>query len=123
MTAAAQLDLFADVDAQPVVARYADTVCTGCGAVCRIPLDDDRSGSWNEAVLFGYAAIKAHEEEGCPGATPMAKAARRRLMNVWPVHEHVVPGTVRYADLVTSTWDARAALMLALGRTLGSGHA
>lgn len=119
---AAQLDLFAD---EVLVARpvYADSVCTGCGAVCRIPIEGGAAGSWNEAVLFGYAAVKAHEREGCPGDSPVARAARRRLLSVWPVHEHVAPGTVRYADLVTSSWDSRAALMLALGRELSGGFA
>ena len=45
----------------------------------------------------------------------LVRRATLRLLSVWPTHEHAPPGTVRYADLVTSTCDARAALTLALG--------
>ena len=45
----------------------------------------------------------------------LVRHATRRLLAVWPT-EHVPPGTVRYADLRTSTCDARAALVLALGQ-------
>jgi hypothetical protein len=120
---AGQMEMFllSDVVAdQPV---FGDTVCRGCGATWRVPVNGGPGGDWNAAVLFGYVELKAHERAGCPGDTAMARAARRRLMSVWPVHEQVVPGTVRYADLVTSTWDARAALMLALGHTLVEGQA
>ena len=118
---AVQLDLFADKVAERPL--RIDSVCRGCGAVYQHPVKDDAGSSWNEAVLFGYAAIKAHEAEGCPGQTPIARAARLRLITMWPTHEQIAPGTVRHADLVTSTWDARAALMLALGRELVEGHA
>ncbi|TYP82037.1 hypothetical protein [Blastococcus xanthinilyticus] len=118
---AAQLDLFADAGVERPV--FAEAVCRGCGTTCRVPVEGGPSAPWGEAVQFGYIAVKAHEREGCPGDTPMARAARRRLLSLWPTHEHVAPGTVRYADLVTSTWDARAALMLALGRELVEGHA
>lgn len=74
-------------------------------------------------TTLGDTTIEAHERDGCPGNTPMARSAGRALINLWPVHEYIVPGAVRYADLVTSTWDARAALMLALGRTPESGTA
>jgi len=121
MTAAVQLDLFAPAtEDRPL---HLNPVCTGCGATCSIPVKGGAGPSWNEAVLFGYAAIKAHEKQGCPGQTPMARAARRRLIEVWSHDENTRSDTVRYADLRTSTWDARAALMLALGRELIEGVA
>jgi hypothetical protein len=47
----------------------------------------------------------------------LVRRATLRLLSVWPTHEDVVPGSVREADLRTSTADARVALTLALGRT------
>lgn len=118
-----QLDLFTGTERTVDRPIHADTVCVGCGATWRLPVDGGPGGDWHSAASFGYVELKRHQADGCPGDTEVARAARLRLLSVWPVHEDVAPGSVRNADLVTSTWDARAALHLALGHELSEGQA
>lgn len=56
-----QLSLDLGLD-RPVTAV---TICHRCGALVEAVEIPDAGDSWNEAVLWGYVAIKAHEPQ-CP---------------------------------------------------------
>lgn len=65
MAAVEQLDLFAE-SAAPDSPVFGVTVCWHCGEpVAAVPIAD-AGDPWQEAVLFGYIAAKAHDRERHP---------------------------------------------------------